>query len=98
MKIRSRPNRAMPRHPLQAGLARVLAVLVLSSIAATAIACGGSGARTTTGPSAGPDTSTLAGTWKGTVSAASAAMIAYGSLSITDFRGFKHFGVIGGQR
>ncbi len=36
------------------------------------------------------------GTWKGTLSAAGAAMIAYGSLSITDFRGFKHFGVIGG--
>jgi len=31
-----------------------------------------------------------------TLAAAMAAAIAYGSLSVTDFRGFKHFGVIGG--
>ncbi|HVU02256.1 MAG TPA: MMPL family transporter [Polyangiaceae bacterium] len=36
------------------------------------------------------------GTWKATLSVAVAAMTAYGSLSATDFRGFKHFGVIGG--
>jgi uncharacterized protein len=36
------------------------------------------------------------GTWGATLSAAGAAMIAYGSLSVTDFRGFKHFGIIGG--
>lgn len=35
-------------------------------------------------------------TWAATLSAAAAAGIAYGSLSITDFRGFKHFGIIGG--
>ncbi len=35
-------------------------------------------------------------TWEGTLSAAAAAGIAYGSLSVTDFRGFKHFGIIGG--
>ncbi|HVW28396.1 MAG TPA: MMPL family transporter [Polyangiaceae bacterium] len=37
------------------------------------------------------------GTWSATLSAAGAAMVAYGSLSITDFRGFKHFGIIGGS-
>ena len=37
------------------------------------------------------------GTWVATSSAAGAAMAAYGSLAITDFRGFKHFGVIGGS-
>jgi hypothetical protein len=36
------------------------------------------------------------GTWSATLSAAVAAGTAYGSLSITDFRGFKHFGIIGG--
>jgi predicted RND superfamily exporter protein len=36
------------------------------------------------------------GTWGATLSAAAAAMVAYGSLSVTDFRGFKHFGIIGG--
>ncbi len=36
------------------------------------------------------------GTWGATLSAAAAAGTAYGSLSITDFRGFKHFGIIGG--
>lgn len=36
------------------------------------------------------------GTWSGTLTAAAAATAAYGSLSITDFRGFKHFGMIGG--
>lgn len=31
-----------------------------------------------------------------TLAAAGAAMVAYGSLAVTNFRGFKHFGVIGG--
>jgi uncharacterized protein len=35
-------------------------------------------------------------TWLATLAAAAAAMISYGSLAITDFRGFKHFGIIGG--
>ena len=35
-------------------------------------------------------------THMGTLAAASAAMIAYGSLAATDFHGFKHFGVISG--
>jgi predicted RND superfamily exporter protein len=36
-------------------------------------------------------------TWLPTLTASSAACAAYGSLAITDFRGFKHFGVIGGS-
>jgi uncharacterized protein len=36
-------------------------------------------------------------TWRATLSAAGAAMVAYGSLVVTGFRGFKHFGVIGGS-
>lgn len=35
-------------------------------------------------------------TWLATLAAAGAASVAYGSLVVTDFRGFKHFGVIGG--
>jgi uncharacterized protein len=35
-------------------------------------------------------------TWLPTLAAAAAAMISYGSLAITNFRGFKHFGIIGG--
>ncbi|MDQ2645700.1 MAG: MMPL family transporter [Myxococcota bacterium] len=35
-------------------------------------------------------------TWSGTLSAALAAAASYGALSITDFRGFKQFGLIGG--
>ncbi len=35
-------------------------------------------------------------TWAGTATAALAASIAYGSLVVTDFRGFNEFGVIGG--
>ncbi|HMI83654.1 MAG TPA: MMPL family transporter, partial [Polyangiaceae bacterium] len=35
-------------------------------------------------------------TWLATLAAAGAAMLSYGSLVATDFRGFKHFGVIGG--
>lgn len=35
-------------------------------------------------------------TWGATLAAAGAAMIAYGSLATTDFRGFRHFGIIGG--
>jgi predicted RND superfamily exporter protein len=37
-----------------------------------------------------------ADTWLATLAAAGAAMVAYGSLFVTDFRGFKHFGIIGG--
>lgn len=36
-------------------------------------------------------------TWSGTLSAALAAAASYGALSITDFRGFKQFGLIGGS-
>ncbi len=36
-------------------------------------------------------------TWLPTLTAAGAACTAYGSLVVTDFRGFKHFGVIGGS-
>lgn len=36
------------------------------------------------------------GTYGATLAAAGASMIAYGSLAVTDFRGFKHFGIIGG--
>lgn len=36
------------------------------------------------------------GTWLPTLTAASAAGAAYGSLVVTDFRGFKHFALIGG--
>ena len=32
-----------------------------------------------------------------TLAAAGAAMVAYGSLAVTNFRGFKHFGAIGGM-
>lgn len=35
-------------------------------------------------------------TWKATLTASLAAAIAYGSLIITDFRGFQDFGIIGG--
>lgn len=35
-------------------------------------------------------------TWRGTIAASLAAGLAYGSLMITDFRGFRDFGVIGG--
>ena len=36
-------------------------------------------------------------TWLSTLTAAAAATAAYGSLVVTDFRGFKHFGIIGGS-
>lgn len=36
-------------------------------------------------------------TWLATLAASSAAMVAYGSLAATDFKGFKHFGIIGGM-
>jgi hypothetical protein len=35
-------------------------------------------------------------TWLATLTASAAATAAYGSLAVTDFRGFKHFGLIGG--
>jgi predicted RND superfamily exporter protein len=38
-----------------------------------------------------------AGTWAGTLGAATVGAGAYGSLVVTDFRGFKHFGLIGGS-
>jgi len=34
--------------------------------------------------------------WLATLAASAAAMVAYGSLAATDFKGFKHFGIIGG--
>jgi predicted RND superfamily exporter protein len=37
----------------------------------------------------------LAGTVRGTLAAALTATVAYGSLILTDFRGFRHFGMIG---
>ena len=40
--------------------------------------------------------SSIQGAYRGTLSAALAAAMAYGSLVITDFRGFRQFGVIGG--
>lgn len=36
-------------------------------------------------------------TWLATLAASGAATAAYGSLAVTDFRGFKHFGLIGGS-
>ena len=36
-------------------------------------------------------------TWLSTMAASGAAMVAYGSLAVTDFKGFKHFGIIGGM-
>ena len=36
------------------------------------------------------------GTLPGTLAAALTAAVAYGSLVVTDFRGFRHFGIIGG--
>lgn len=36
------------------------------------------------------------GVWLGTLGASAAAAIAYGSLVVTDFRGFRDFGIIGG--
>jgi len=36
------------------------------------------------------------GTWLATATASAAAAVAYGSLIITDFRGFRDFGIIGG--
>ncbi len=38
---------------------------------------------------------TLVGAFPGTLGAAATAAVAYGSLIVTDFRGFRHFGVIG---
>lgn len=35
-------------------------------------------------------------TWIPTLASSATAMLAYGSLVLTDFRGFKHFGIIGG--
>lgn len=44
------------------------------------------------------ESSILAGhtTWLPTLSSSATAMVAYGALILTDFRGFKHFGIIGG--
>jgi predicted exporter len=38
----------------------------------------------------------VAGTWRGTAAAALAAGVAYASLALTDFRGFRQFGIVGG--
>lgn len=40
-------------------------------------------------------TATHAGTWQGTLAAMIAAALAYGSLMVTDYRGFRDFGLIG---
>ena len=40
--------------------------------------------------------STHQNTWLATMTASGAAALAYGSLMITDFRGFHDFGIIGG--
>lgn len=39
---------------------------------------------------------TLAGASRGTLAATITALLAYGSLTLTDFRGFRHFGIIAG--
>ncbi|MBF5044570.1 MMPL family transporter [Aggregicoccus sp. 17bor-14] len=39
----------------------------------------------------------LGGTLKGTATAGLTAAVAYGSLIVTQFRGFRHFGIIGGM-
>lgn len=36
------------------------------------------------------------GTWRGTLTASGAAALAYASLIVTDYRGFRDFGIIGG--
>jgi len=41
-------------------------------------------------------TTAVASTWRATLVGALGAAIAYGSLAVTDFRGFKQFGLIGG--
>jgi uncharacterized protein len=38
----------------------------------------------------------IAGAWRGTLAATLTAAIAYAALVVTDFRGFRHFGLIGG--
>ncbi|HKA91613.1 MAG TPA: MMPL family transporter, partial [Haliangiales bacterium] len=38
----------------------------------------------------------MAGTWSGTLTAALTASVAYASLILTNFKGFQHFGIIGG--
>ncbi len=40
---------------------------------------------------------TLAGASRGTLAATITALLAYGSLTLTDFRGFRHFGIIAGM-
>ncbi len=39
---------------------------------------------------------TFAGAGRGTLAATITALLAYGSLTLTDFRGFRHFGIIAG--
>ena len=38
----------------------------------------------------------VGGSWKGTAAASLAACLAYASLALTDFRGFRQFGILGG--
>lgn len=67
MKIPTRTSRLARRNPLGGWIARVLAAVVLAAPGVMLAACGDSGPPTGTGPSVTPDTSTLAGTWKGTL-------------------------------
>jgi len=49
------------------------------------------------GVAAGPAVATAQqATWRPTLTAAAAASVAYGALIVTEFRGFREFGVIGG--
>jgi hypothetical protein len=69
MKIPARPSRLARRNPLGGWFARVPAVVVLAALAVMLAACGDSGPPTGIIPCviSCVDTSTLAGTWKGTV-------------------------------
>jgi hypothetical protein len=67
MKIPTRASRLARRNPLGGWIARVLAAVVLAAPGVMLTGCGDSGPPTGIGPSVTPDTSTLAGTWKGSV-------------------------------
>src|SRR6185503_7131951 len=49
------------------------------------------------GDQAGALARAMAGAARGTLTASATAAVAYLSLAITDFRGFRHFGLIGGM-
>lgn len=65
MSVPTRPVRLARRSPLRSWIARVLATAVLSALAVMPAACRDSGALTGIGTT--PDTSTMAGTWRGSV-------------------------------